>query len=119
VLALLYRLFKVHGTESRWRSQNDYVGQGNGLLVAVETYEAVLFGYIHAILAGIFGSEVLVAFVQAVFEGIGHGDQFYFSGGTQCLVGSARSASAAANHGYFDDITARRVGTHPEGQLTN
>jgi hypothetical protein len=84
MFALAHRFLEMGRSKSGRRGQNHDIRQRDGMLIGVESDEFVLFRHIHAV--GVIGLEFVVAAVQAVFESVGHGDQFEGAGGAEGLA---------------------------------
>jgi hypothetical protein len=115
VFALANGFLKMNRTETRRRRQDHDVGEGDGVLVGVEADEFVFFGHVDFV--GVLFFEVLKAAVEAVAEGVTHGDDFGFAVGGKGLIGGAGAAAAAADEGDFYFIAAGRgVGHAIDGE---
>jgi hypothetical protein len=106
MLALVDRFFEVDRTEARRRCDYDHVSQRYNLLVSIEADKLGLFSNCHSILhiAFITICECFVSAVQAVAEGICHGDELYILFGRQCLHGGTGASTTTTNNGNFDGV---------------
>ncbi len=107
---------EVQGAEVRLRRQEDDIDLVDHLLIGVETDELALGR--HVDLAGdlLLALEQRQARLQAVLEGVGHGDQLDVGVGRQCLLGRPGAAAAAADEADAQQVAAGGVDGAFEGQ---
>jgi hypothetical protein len=92
-----------------WRgSEDDDIGGGDGLLVALKANELRVIFHIDFVLVLLL--EVAQRALGPVFKGVGHGHQFDIAGGAQGLVRCAGTAATAA-HECDPQCVARRDGS--------
>ncbi len=103
-----------HGAEAGRGGEEDDIGMLDGFLVGFEADEFPLIGHID--FAAEFGLEGGEAGLEAVREGIGHGDEPGAAAG-QGLAGCAGAASAATDEGEFQFIAARDLGAGGDGEV--
>ena len=111
MLALPNSFFKMARTEARWRGQNDYVGQRDGLLVGIQTNKLALFRQVGFLSSIRPACQRLIGQIDPVLKGIGNGYNLDVLLGIEGLHGGTPSPASAANQGYFDGVVNRRVGT--------
>jgi len=114
IFALLDRFLELHGTKTGRRSQDDYIGQSDGLFIGVETDKLAIGRHVHFFLMD--SAEIIEAAFEFIFEGIRHGHEldgaFRFEG----LVGGAGAASAATDQGKLEGVGPRGEGAAFDGQ---
>ena len=113
VLALLHRFLEVEGTESRRRREDDHVGEGHRLLVAVKAHELALGRNIHLGALGLL--DVVQRAFQPVLEGVRHRHELG-SRDIQRLVCSAGSAATATDQRDLQGVARLREGQPVHGQ---
>src|SRR5207302_3480576 len=106
VEALLDRVREMRRAESERRGEDgDVAGLETieGVLVGVEADESAVLGDFDAIGEALIGIERLVGMIEAILEGIGHGDVRGVDAlGAKGIDGGAGTAAAAAYEGDFN-----------------
>ncbi len=101
--------FEVQRAEARRCGQQDHIDIGvDDLGVCVHAYESSFGRHVRAV--GVLAGDGLVASLETVLEGVGHGDESGAFGGIKRLDGGPGAAPATADQTYFDRPRTGRVG---------